>query len=210
MHPEIKENYRELLRLAYQEQISKLDENFQAMLRLHSAKGRLGSGDTIKRTMEFISEGNNRLYQAVLDHLQTLNLEYYPTLEKDFLELVGPSQQLFKTEALSYFRKSTEHAKNPQLYDRLLPDLESDMAKELAKFQNSLNAATLQMKQSSQMTPLVKLLWGVEAALLLISMFIAGMWFKDPAGNYEPVLVALGFAVPLMVVVIKYCEKKKT
>ena len=210
MHPEIKQNFKEKLSLTTRDQIALLGEKFEEMLRLHAATGRLGSGDTIKRTMEFVAEGNANLYRVGIVHLDALKLEYYPQIEEDVLDLVGAAQEPYKSASLTYFKKSTEHARNPKLYDRLLPDVESEMAAELANFQNTLNATALYLKLSNQMSPLVKALWGIEAVLLLASMFIAGMWLKDPTGNYEPVLVGLGLVMPLIAIGIKYSANKST
>ncbi|WP_101757984.1 hypothetical protein [Oceanicoccus sp. KOV_DT_Chl] len=210
MHPEIKENYVEKLRLATLDKIDELENKFKAMLALHSAKGRLGSGDTIKKTMDYIAQGNADLYQVTIDHLQSLKPEFHPQLEHEVQALAKSAQESFKTESLIYFQKSTEHARNPKLYERLLPDVEANMEAELAKFKNSLNAAVLQLKLNNHMPPFTKFLWGIEAVLLLISMFIAGMWYKEPTGNYEPILVILGLIIPLIAVGIKFGAKKAT
>lgn len=208
MHPEIKENFREKLRLTVADTISTLDVDIKAMLAKHAAEGMLRSGNTIKKTMDLISEGNARIYQETLQYVSSLNLAYYPEIENDIQGLARSAQESFKTEALPRFKKSTETAGNPQLYEHLLPEIESGMANDLAKFQNQLNAASVHLKLNNVMSPTEKLLWGIEGLLLLISMFIAGMWYKDPSGNYEPVLVGLGLVIPLLAIGIKFGAKR--
>lgn len=185
-----------------------LDENIRSMLVEHAANGLLRSGNTIKRTMDFIAQGNEALYQAIIDHLQSLDIAYYPAIEADIQAMAGGAQEYFKSESLPWFQKSTEHAGNPSLYESMLPDLESSMAADLAKFQNTLNATVVQLKLNRQISPVAKALWGLEAILLLASMFIAGMWYKDPNGNYEPILVGLGIAIPLIALGIKLGANK--
>ena len=208
MHPEIKENYQEKLRLTVADIISELGEKFKAMLAKHAAEGMLRSGNTIKRTMDFIAEGNTKLFQETLEYLRSLDLTYYPQIETDIQGLTKSAQELYKTEALVILQKSTEHAANPKLYERMLPDVEASMATDLAKFHNQLNATTVQLKLSNIKSPTEKFLWGFEGVLLLISMFISGMWYKDPTGNYEPILVGLGLAIPLVALGIKLSGKK--
>ena len=208
MHPEIKENYQEKLRLTVADIISELGEKFKAMLAKHAAEGMLRSGNTIKRTMDFIAEGNTKLFQETLEYLRSLDLTYYPQIETDIQGLTKSAQELYKTEALVILQKSTEHAANPKLYERMLPDVEASMATDLAKFHNQLNATTVQLKLSNIKSSTEKFLWGFEGVLLLISMFISGMWYKDPTGNYEPILVGLGLAIPLVALGIKLSGKK--
>jgi hypothetical protein len=210
MHPDIKENYRERLRLAFNDSIQSLSGKFEAMLALHAAEGRLGSGGTIKSTMDFIVEENAELYRVAIEHLKSLNPDYYPKLESDVLTLVKAVQESFSAEGEKYLQKGTERARRPDLYERMLPDVEAGMASELAKFQNSLNVAILNLKANRKMSPLLKTFWGVEALVILTSMFIAGMWYKDPDGVYEPILVGLGLTIPLVAVGIKLVSAKRT
>lgn len=208
MHPEIKENFKEKMRLVVLDLISSLDENIQSMLAEHAAKGHLRSGNTIKRTMDFIAQGNASLYETVIDYIQVLELSYYTLIEADIQSLAADAQQHYKSACLSRFQKSTLHAGKPSLYEKMLPELESRMATDLAKFQNSLNAAIVQIKLNKQISPMTKVLWSLEVILLLASMFIAGMWFKDPDGNYEPLIVGLSLAIPLILVGIKLSSKR--
>jgi len=208
MHVEIKQNYQEKLRLVVDELTNDLDDKFKAMLSEHSAKGLIRSGDTIKRTMDFILESNAKLFQSVIEHMKELGLAYYPELESDIQSLAKLAQESFKKNALIRFQKSTELAGNPKLYERMLPELESGMATDLANFQNNLNAATVQLKFNNKMSPLTKVLWGLEAVLLSASIFIAGMWYKEPDGNYEPIVVGLTLMISFIGLGIKFSPKK--
>jgi hypothetical protein len=207
MHPEIKENYQEKLRLTVAEIISDLGDKFKAMLAKHSAEGMLKSGNTIKRTMDFIAEGNSQLFQETLEYLRSLDLTYYPQLESDIQGLAKTAQESYKTEAFTLLQKSTEHAGNPKLYERMLPDVESSMATDLAKFQNHLNATAVQLKLKHRKSLTEKFFWGFEGLLILTLMFISGMWYKDSTGNYEPIIVGLGLVIPLIALGIKFSGK---
>ncbi len=94
MHPEIKENIEEKLRLVRAEISNDLEQNIRIMLADHSATGQLRSGNTIRRTMDFIASGNQKMYRSLIDHLTTLNISFSPTLETDIQELARTAQDL--------------------------------------------------------------------------------------------------------------------
>jgi hypothetical protein len=206
MHPEIMANFQVKMRLVVDDLIRSLDDEIRSMLSMHAAEGRLSSGDTIKRTMGFICEGNTQLFQTVIGHVHAMDISYYQNIEIDIQALATSAQESYKSEAILRFKKATEQANISSLYGRMLPDIESGMAIDLAEFQNSLNAEVVKLKHSASMSPLKKWLWGFEALLLLISMLVVGMWLKDQEGNYEPVLVGLGIIVSLLPLGIKLGE----
>lgn len=203
MHPKQKQNLLERTALVAGDLLQGIDQDIKAMFAEHSSAGLLASGATIKRTMDFIAKGNERLYQEVLDHLLALKPRFHGSLESEVQGIAAKAQEGFKQEALSRLRRSTEVAKFPDLFDKVLPDVEAEMANDLAVFQNSLAAIVLDLKLNSGRSALAKALWVMEGALLLASMFIAGMWYNNPAGNYEPVLVGLALIISLVGVGIK-------
>lgn len=203
------ENFSEKLRLATKQLLQSLESDYQIMLREHSRDGKIGSGDTISKTMKNIAKRNAELYSHVLNHLVALDPQFTNALEAEIQELAQTAQVMFKIEAIKLFRKSTVIAKSPNLYDRLLPDLEAGMAVDLANFQNALNTAILQIKHKTAARPFAKVWWAVEMMLLLIAAGVVGMWYKDPSGNYEPIIVGLSLIIPLVGVAIKLSSKKE-
>lgn len=207
MNPEIKENFREKLRLVVRDLLESLDKNFKIMLAKHSRDGLLGSGNTIRKTMDFISLENSNFYHELMKHMQTLKLQYYPTIEADVQNLAKNAQISFQNECFKVLKKSTEVARSPNLYERMLPEIESSMAEDLANFQNTLNAFVINLKQQKSVSKVEKGAWIFEALLLLVSMFFAGMWYQNPTGNYEPVLVGLGLIISLIALWLKLGRK---
>lgn len=104
MHPDIKANFSEKLKLTVSDLIGELNNDFKAMVNLHASQGRLGSGDTIKKTMEFMSKANSSLFQVAIDHISSLNLNYSPKLENDIEILVSTANSLLGFARLDYFR----------------------------------------------------------------------------------------------------------
>ncbi|MEQ3515642.1 hypothetical protein ABMY35_20180 [Pseudoalteromonas sp. BZB3] len=208
MNFDFKKNFEEKIRLILIDSTSSLDEQFELMLRKHAADGMLRSGNTIKQTMNMIAEFTTKIYSEILSYIDTLNLKYDSSLENDISKLAQDAQKQFKVESIAKLEKSTEVAGNPKLFERMLPDVEAEMANNLAIFQNNLNAKVLDLKENTIKSPIEKSLWVVEFMFLAISIFIAGMWFKDPEGNYEPFLVGLTSAMLLTLLIIKRIGKQ--
>ena len=208
MNPEIKANFDEKLRLTNVEIAKTLDKQIKIMLAEHAMDHMLGSGSTIQKTKDLIELSSSKLYQAVIEHLCTLNINYSSMLETEIRAIAKAAHDNYKEVACDKLSKSTVLAKAPQLYERMLHDIKSGFATDMANFHNSLNVAILELKQNSTMPIGLKILWAIEAFLLLASMFIAGMWYKDPNGVYEPIVVGLALVIPLLAVAAKFGAKK--
>jgi len=210
MTPEMKENFEEKLRLTNIEITKVLDKQIRTMLAEHSRDGMLGSGNTIRKTIDLIEASSSKLYQAVLDHLCTITIDYSPMLETEIRAIAKTAHDSYKEVAFDRLNESAVVARSPQLYERMLPEVKSGFATDMANFHNSLNVAILELKQSSTLPTSAKIIWSVEAFLMLVSMFIAGMWYQDPNGNYEPIVVGLALVIPLLAVIAKFNAKKQT
>ena len=208
MNIDYKQNYEEKIRLILIEATSSLEEKFKQMLNKHSASGSLRSGSTIKETMKMISELTHELYLEVLSYCDALNLKYSPSLETDISQLASDAQLKFKIESIAIFKKSTELVGKPNLFERMLPEVEADMANNLAIFENNLNTKILELKHSTVKSPIERVLWVLEVIFLVISIFVSGMWFNDPSGNYEPFLVGLLSVISLIPLIIKRMSKQ--
>lgn len=208
MNIDSRQNFEEKIRLILIDSTSTLEEKFELMLRKHAADGLLRSGNTIKETMNMIAELTAKIYSEILTYIDALNLKYYSSLEDDISKLAQDAQNQFKIETIAKLDKSTEMAGNPKLFERMLPDVEAEMANSLAIFQNSLNAKILDLKQNTVKSPLERTLWTVEFIFLAISIFVAGMWFNEPDGNYEPFIVGLTSAMLLILLIIRRIGKQ--
>ena len=203
MNIDSKQNFEEKIRLILIESTSTLEDEFRLMLNKHTAIGLLHSGITIKETMNIIAELTVKIYSEVLSYIDALNLKYHSSLEGDISKLASDAQQKFKIETIAKFEKSVELAGNPKLLERMLPEVEAEMANNLAIFQNNLNAKTLELKQHTVKSPIEIALWVVEFIFLVTSIFVSGMWFNDSSGNYEPFLVGLVSIMSLILLIIR-------
>lgn len=210
MDNEIKKNFEEKLNLISSELLATLDIDFETMLRRHSSDGLLHSGKTIKATMDLISRLVTDLYTEALDHVKNLKIDYSPSIETEIVQLVDNSKDRIESKFLSKFQKSTEIAGKPDLYERLLPELNTTLATNQAVFKNQLNLIVIALKKSKAKSSIEKVLWFIELIIVSASIFICGMWFSEPSGNYEPVLVGLGLVIPLIYLVIRRISTPKS
>ncbi|EOX4815537.1 hypothetical protein ACFKIV_004603, partial [Vibrio alginolyticus] len=208
MKNEIKQNLKVKLELISDELMTSLDTEFEALLRRNSADGMLRSGKTIKDTMELVSRLDSNLYSSALVHIDSLNIQYSSSLESDISCLVSEAKTRFAKKVLSVFQRSTEIAGKPDLYEALLPDLMSEISATRTNFENQLNLKIIELKRVHIKTPLEIGLWVLELVVIALLIFISGMWFSDPEGNYEPLFAGLGLLVPFIYVLIRRTSKQ--
>jgi hypothetical protein len=207
MNLELRQNFEEKLRIFLINTTQAINVDFDSMLKKHAAESQLRSGNTIKQTMNMISDYDSKIYLEVISHMKALNLKFYSDIEADLLELAKDAISLFKKEALIKLEKSTEMAGRPELFQRMLPDVERDLANNLATFQNSLNLAVIELKEQTTTSPFEKGLWLFEAILFIALIFISGMWFIEPNGNYEPIMAGLSLVIPFIYLIIRRLDK---
>ncbi len=208
MYPEIEENLKEKLRLLVSDLISTVEEKIRLMMAEHSANGMLRSGNTIKLTMDYISDVNKLLYKESINYLHEASLTYHPELELKVQKSVKVAHESYKKEVLAHFQTSTNIAGKPDLYLRMLPEIEAGMASDLAKFQNELNLISEKLRRNNEASRLKTAIWVIEGVLLLASVSIASMWYKEPSGNYEPILFGIGCIMSLIPICTKLYTKR--
>lgn len=207
MQQDIKQNFIEKNKLIITELSKGLGKDIESMYAKQSMNGVLRSGMTVKNTMDLIVKKHHDFYQAVLAHLGSRELNYYLDLESDIQNLIVGSENQFRKDSLICLKKSTEMMGKPELFERILPELDNEMALNTANFNNTLNAVVLDKKFNSSKSTTIWILWGIEGALLLITIFISGMWYSNPIGNYEPIVVGLASMMSLLGLVIRFRKK---
>ena len=142
-----------------------------------------------------ITQGRDRVCKNNIGGNSVLYLFNY--LEDPFTILAGEctAMNVLLTEA---FKFEIEGDLNP---------IEESMAGDLASFHNDLNAFVIELKQQKSTSSFEKGIWIFEGFLLLVSMFIAGMWYQNPKGNYEPILVGLALITSLIALWLKFGRK---
>tara|TARA_Y100000588_G_scaffold180051_1_gene193866 strand:+ start:1224 stop:1481 length:258 start_codon:yes stop_codon:yes gene_type:complete len=84
----------------------------------------------------------------------------------------------------------------------------SEVSATRTNFQNQLNLKIIELKIVHVKTPLEIGLWVLDLVVIAALIFISGMWFSDPEGNYEPLFAGLGLLVPFIYVLIRRTSKQ--
>jgi len=210
MNPKILKNFEENLRIESRSLLQDLDFNIDRMFAEHARDGKLRSGSTIKCGMDYVAEASSNLFKLSIDFVS----KGFPSLTSDSEQVIsGTVSRVHNTllkKALEQFRKCCKVSGKPDLYDRMLPELETQIAAGKARFLNELNLAIVESGLQKEVPLFDKASWIVELLLTIISIFIAGMWFANPEGNYEPLLVVLALVITLNGIIIKLRWSKST
>ena len=204
MNAQTKEKFVEKGRILTSQHIAHLSDEYRKMSFEQSRRGMLGSGSTIDVTTKLISVESKSLYSNILEYVAEAPLQPSENLEGQIAKISEEIHEKFCQEALPFFQKSVEQTRKPELFDRMLPDLESKLAKNRADFQNRLNLLVQKINDQSGRDKAIIILWGVEFTLLALTIFIAGMWYQKPDENYEPLLVLLASLAAITGLIIKW------
>lgn len=135
--------------------LSELDLNIDRMKAEHSSKGLLISGATIERVMLDINSIIEKYYSEILEYIRTLPLTNSSGLEEKLNDLVKIG--LNKLNAVAYERLNiiTAFVGKPDLYERMLPEVEGESTKSEQRFHNSLNVFVIELskRKSSNTKP---------------------------------------------------------
>jgi len=198
---EIKQNFENKLQLVLADLLKSLDDKIGSMRILHTSKGTLKSSQTIKETVRFISRGNKNLYQAIINHIKTLSLCYYPELEFDIQQLAKNTQIQFKTESLEKLKNIVNESMGSlRLIDRISDEIKQEMKNDLANFQNELNTVTLNLRAQNHKSKSKKVMGYFQNIILPILMLTFGMLFnKEEISDIRNIVLAILVPVILLV-----------
>jgi hypothetical protein len=208
MNIDCKQNFEEKIRLILIDSTFTLEDKYDLMVTKYAAHDLLRSGGMTKETMTIIAEVNTKVYSEILSYIDALNLTYSSSLENDISELAQYAQKQFKTESIAKLEKCTEMVGNPKSFEKILPEVEAEMASSYAIFKNNLNAKVLYLKQTTVKSPVERALWALEIICLVVTIFVSGMWFNNPDGNYEPLIVCLTAVMILIPLIIRRIGKQ--
>ncbi|MBT4492464.1 MAG: hypothetical protein HOC70_04410 [Gammaproteobacteria bacterium] len=189
--------------------LNSLDDSIREMAANHARDGKLGSGDTIAKTMEFIRESDQEFYHEMHEHLVSLPFRYDELLLAQLLQLIDDIHIQLAEELKKRLKKSAELARAENLYERMLPEVENTLELEAKFFANAVEVYLHNLAASGTDSASRQVFWASELVLIAICIFLAGMWFKDPTGNYEPIILGLGFVVSLLAVDYRVAYAKK-
>lgn len=108
--------------------LDELDLSYEAMISKHAAEGVLKSGGTIKRTMELVSVGADKLKSFLIEQAAWVidKSVYVPVSIGN--ELIDMSEKHFESyieQSAQYLQQAAKVAGKPELFERLFPDVEA-------------------------------------------------------------------------------------
>lgn len=149
MNQNLVENIQDRINILKQELIDELDSNIESMKREHSAKGLLMSGATIKRVMVEINNLVDKYYSDILQHIKSLPLGFSSSLEAQLKKKVNDGLSTIAPIANERLSAITSFVKKPNLYERMLPEIQEENDKLRKRFENNLNAYCIDLSKSS-------------------------------------------------------------
>lgn len=194
------------MRQRYKARVDALDRDIHALKASHAAKGLLKSGATLKqvrdlciKTLDGLAADLTSAVEAV-KHSKDIQLLKSPNIVAVF-ERVVPRNTPFAHERLSEAVKLVEQ---PNLLDGLHSDVVSHHADVTAELKTKVERLIIASRR-----PTDRVLLTIELSLLAVIAFIAGAWWRDPSGNYEP-LLAIGSVLLALLEVARRVRNKES
>ncbi len=185
------------------ELIDDLDKNIERMKAEHSSKGLLRSGATIKKVMEGINNLVDSYYSDIFGHLKSLPLQVYPALEESLKQKIDEGISSILPLANDRLSAITSFVQKPELYERMLPDVETENSKIKLRFENDLNAYLIDLLNAQEQNTKpwedeVLKLWRFATkgkrkvlTLPLVAIFILIPAFAGLSDSYSKILTKL-------------------
>lgn len=207
MNNEQEEAYSESLRLLLVRALEWIKQEQKRIPAEQSAKGELRSGNTIKRLMTSIHESHAKLYVEAINAAKKSFPSYSPSILDTIIEAVDTILTQFENKVTNDFDKSCEAFGRKGIFERIEEDFKGEFITNRAEFRNDLQNYLIQFKNNEEKGRAPKVLIWIEVILLVAMALVAGMWFKDPEGNYEPLLIILGLPLSAIAVILKIRTK---
>lgn len=192
------ENLAERLTLHSQAEYRIIDEEIEAIKRLHASKGLLKSSATIKKVIEICI----RFYERKCDHfnneIETLPFHYRKSLKDrllDAFEGYFPADFELVDKKLKNIIEMTGGTQFEARYMGEMHDKRENISQRL---KNNLDQFVIKKKENEKVSNVEKVLIFLEIICLIIIAFLAGKWSIDPHGNYEPYIVIFSVITPVL------------
>ncbi len=123
--------------------LEELASNYSAMLRMHSSKGSLRSGNTVKQTMNLVSACADSLRDLVAAQSKWVINEsiYVPlSISEELISICTKYFDVLAEQSESYIRKASEMSGKTSIFDRVYPDVKSGIARSFDEAQLEIEA----------------------------------------------------------------------
>lgn len=199
MNQEQQEIYKEKQRLLLKRVSESLDADIKTIEAEQSAKLALKSGATVKRIRQAVFDQYKRINKDSIENAKSIS----PTLNSKTKAVISKESEKIQSSFLSrsseILRQKCGVMGGPKnLYHLIEKDFLGELATIKAEFYADLETYLLSLKSATNKERYLVRLWWIEGILLLFSLGLAVIWFLDPNGNYEPLLVIAGLLIPII------------
>jgi len=162
MDTNILDNIKDKVAILETDLIVELDGEIHKMKSEHAAKGLLRSGNTIKFVMNDIIRIVEKYHSELILHIKSLSLTLTPELENNIQEIINERLSDIKDSAYTRLNDITSFVGKPELYERMLPEVETENNKSVQRFNNLLNGLSIEIFNKSKLKNADSKPWEVE------------------------------------------------
>jgi len=192
VNPNCAQSLKDRLDVFSAAQRDEFDAEIMKIKNANSAKGKLRSGDTVKKVARSMKSLLETRASKTLSTIKNLPFSYSDSLEDELVLMVEkylpPDFDDFRPQYLKLV-KLTNDSDNVLAAALQLAEKDTTLIRENLKSEIRQHLVTLKHDQISRRSN--KVFFVAEACGLLLTTFIAGMWAADRDGNYEPWIIII-------------------
>lgn len=168
-----------------------LEDEIGIITNSNAASGTFKSGRTIKEVIRVCCTLLKNRADLTVETVRKLPFSYTASLEGALKENV---RQYFPDDLGGFqvkVRNLARKAGGEKLEDVALEEIQAFQKEAIASLLSEIDQYLVTLKHTHQLSSIEKRFLAVELAGLVGTAFLAGLWFADRNGNYEPIIVLL-------------------
>ena len=192
MAADLERNLEQELAHRFESALAALDNEIGAMKSQHAAKGLLLSGATLGKVRELCNSLLDRLADDLANATEVLREapEFNQLVAGRIVAMFGRVVLPDVPFAHARLEDAVNLVKQPRLLDRLHAEVVAHHGDVSRALRTRLERILLVAPPSPN-----RVLISIELVVLVFSAFLAGAWWRDPRGNYEPLLAIGGIVL---------------
>lgn len=148
--------------------IDEIDSDFNAMLKIHASKGLLGSGNTIKESMNIITNNSENLKAVIIEKSRWVIEQsiYVPlSIFDDLGRLCNEQFDRYIACTEVYIEEGTKKAGRPEMFSRYYPEVKNSVLKKRDETVLEIEALVYENRSS-----------GIKGIAKYIFSLVARLW----------------------------------
>ncbi len=149
MESKLLKNVEDKISLLRDDLIAELDESIRVMKADNSARGLLKSGATVRAVMTSINSIVEKYHSEITQHIKGLPFSHSLEFEDNVSKIVKNGFNDITSLAYNRLSDIADFAGKPELYQRVFPEVEVENRKSFQRFNNLLNAHSIELLQKA-------------------------------------------------------------